>query len=263
LKRQFFLARDGARLSYLEFGNPAAQTLVALHGHFGSATTFADLASGLPDWRVISLDQRGHGWSAHVEPEAYTTDRYLEDVHLLIEQELGGISVVLLGHSLGGAIAYQFAARWPELVRALIVEDIGAEIGGDQSWLRRLPQRVSTLRRLQESLESLLGAGAFRYFGESAVELPDGWTFRFDTVGLIRSQELLNGSWWKEWLGSSCPALLMQGERSEVLSAEHAKDMADRRPNTILRRFAGCGHTIRMGDPLGYLAACKEFLEKL
>ncbi|SFU69521.1 alpha/beta fold hydrolase [Alicyclobacillus macrosporangiidus] len=165
MERHFFEA-NGVKLSYLDFGGPSTRTLVALHGHFGTATTFADLARGLPEWRVVALDQRGHGWSDHVAEEAYGRDNYVQDLQIFIEAELGGSPVVLLGHSLGGVNAYQLAARKPALVRAMIIEDIGAEIHDDQSWLKKLPSRVPTLRELQQTLENLLRPGAFSYFGD-------------------------------------------------------------------------------------------------
>jgi esterase len=262
MKRHFFEV-DGVKLSYLDFGGPSERTLVALHGHFGTATMFAQLAKGIQEWRVVALDQRGHGWSAHVGEEGYSRDKYVQDLYFLIERELGGAPVVLLGHSLGGVNAYQFAAHYPSLVRALIIEDIGTEINDDQSWLKGLPSRVPTLRELRRTLEGLLGAEAFSYFEESAVEHPDGWAFRFDTAGLIRSQEMLNGSWWTDWQASTCPVLLMQGENSRILRWEHALQMAKRRPNTTLLQFPGCGHTIRNGDPDGYLEAVSDFLKTL
>ncbi|MFD2370053.1 alpha/beta fold hydrolase [Brevibacillus sp. GCM10020057] len=83
------------------------------------------------------------------------------------------------------------------------------------------------------------------------------------SVGLIRSQEMLNGSWWADWQASTCPALLMQGEKSRILSWEHAQEMAKRRPNTSLMQFPGCGHTIRNGDPDGYNRAVRDFLKTL
>jgi pimeloyl-ACP methyl ester carboxylesterase len=52
---------DGRRLAYVDFGGDGAPIL-ALHGHFGRARMFAPLAAALaPAYRVISLEQRGHG----------------------------------------------------------------------------------------------------------------------------------------------------------------------------------------------------------
>ncbi|MGO0060381.1 alpha/beta fold hydrolase [Brevibacillus fluminis] len=259
MKRHFYQA-DGVELSYVDFGGPSERTLVALHGHFGTATMFAQLARAIQGWRLVALDQRGHGWSAHVDERAYSRETYRNDLHVLIEKELGGMPVVLLGHSLGGVNAYQFAAHYPNLVKALIIEDIGAEVADDQNWVKRLLARVPSIRELRQSLECILGAGAFSYFEESVVEYPDGWTVRFDAEGIIHSQEYLNGSWWEDWLASSCPALLMQGERSPILSWELAQRMAKKRPNTSLLQFPECGHTIRNGDPDGYFDAVNRFL---
>jgi esterase len=255
-----FFKGDGVDLSYLDFGPPSERTLIALHGHFGTASMFAQLPKALPDWRIVSLDQRGHGWSGHVPPEEYSRSKYLRDIQILIEEELGGVPVVILGHSLGGVNAYQFAAKHPNLVRALIIEDIGVEINDDQTWVTGLPVRTSTIMELRQSVERLLGEGSFSYFEESAIEYPDGWSFRFDATGFIHSQEMLNGSWWADWQASTCPSLLMQGENSPVLNWKLALEMAKRRINTTLKQFPGCGHTIRNADPKGYVDAIQNFL---
>ncbi|MDG9677084.1 alpha/beta fold hydrolase [Micromonospora sp. DH14] len=74
--RRFFTV--GSRtLSYLDFGGPGAPLLV-LHGHYNEASAFAPLAEALaPEWRVIALDQRGHGASDRAE--SYTRDDYVAE----------------------------------------------------------------------------------------------------------------------------------------------------------------------------------------
>ena len=123
--------RDGLTLSYLDAGGDG-QPLVALHAHWMEGLTFAPLAAALaPEWRVIALDQRGHGHSDHAA--TYTREDYLGDLSALFAHlRLEG--AVLLGNSLGGVNTYQFAARHPERVRAFIIEDIGAEIADDISF---------------------------------------------------------------------------------------------------------------------------------
>jgi pimeloyl-ACP methyl ester carboxylesterase len=57
--------RAGVELSWLDFGGNG-DILVALHGRSGCARNWVPLARALqPQWRVIALDQRGHGWSSH------------------------------------------------------------------------------------------------------------------------------------------------------------------------------------------------------
>src|SRR5450432_3987568 len=122
----------GLNLSYLDTGGGDG-TLIALHSHWMEGQTFAPLAAALaPAWRVIALDQRGHGYSDHAP--TYTRDDYLHDLEAFVEH-LTLSYAVLLGNSLGGVNAYQFAARHPEKVRGLIIEDIGAEVRDDLSFV--------------------------------------------------------------------------------------------------------------------------------
>ncbi|WP_350338956.1 alpha/beta hydrolase [Paenibacillus sp. UMB4589-SE434] len=63
----------------------------------------------------------------------------------LVQIELGGKHVTIVGHSLGGINAYQLAARHPELVNAVIVGDIGIKIYANLSFAKKLPMRSDTL----------------------------------------------------------------------------------------------------------------------
>src|SRR5512147_71780 len=89
----------GRRLSYLDFGGPG-RPLLALHGHFGEGRTFTHLARELGNsWRVIAVDQRGHGRSDR--PSDFSRTGYVEDAAAVLEH-LGIDGTVVLGHSLGG-----------------------------------------------------------------------------------------------------------------------------------------------------------------
>jgi len=250
-----FLDRPDARLAFLDFGGPG-RPLLALHGHFGRATIWAPLATALaPAWRVIALDQRGHGWSTTASD--YSRAAYRDDViALLAHLELD--SVVLVGHSLGGANAYQLAAYMPDRITALVVEDIGAVIHDDISFATTWPKRFPTFQALQD----FLGTEG-PYFLGSVVEYIDGWGFRFAAEGMVRSQAELNGDWWHLWSTSTCPALLLHGQQSNVLSSEQAHEMVARRPNTTLVEFPMAGHTIHDDDRDGFLRAVGEFLGRL
>ena len=123
-----FFTVGGRRLSYLDFGG-SGTPLLALHGHYNEASAFAPLAEALaPRWRVIALDQRGHGASDRAE--SYERDDYVADV-AAFRRHLGIGPVAVLGHSVGGVNAYQYAGRHADRVTALIVEDIGAVVDCD------------------------------------------------------------------------------------------------------------------------------------
>ncbi|MFF8699551.1 alpha/beta fold hydrolase [Streptomyces albidoflavus] len=248
------LTVDGRRLSYLDFGGPG-RPLIALHGHFGEARTFARLAGALaPDWRVVALDQRGHGLS-DPGPD-YSRAGYVGDAAALVAH-LGLDRPVVLGHSLGGVNAYQLAARRPELVSALVIEDIGAEVRDDLSFCLGWPRRAPTWAALAAGLGKSLP-----YLREAIREYADGWGLAFRPESMVASQNALRGDHWDDWLASDCPALLVRGERSGTLSAEHAEAMATRRGRTRLAAL-DTGHTVHDSAPGEFAGVVRAFLEGL
>ncbi|WP_455433165.1 alpha/beta fold hydrolase [Streptomyces roseolilacinus] len=244
----------GRRLSYLDFGG-AGRPLLALHGHFGEGRTFARLARELaPKWRVIAPDQRGHGRSDRAAD--FSREGYVADAAALLGR-LGLEDVVVVGHSLGGVNAYQLAARHPRLVRALVVEDIGAVVDDDLSFCLAWPERAPTRSALVEAL-----GDSAHYLTDAIREYPDGWGLAFRPEDMVASQRRLNGDHWDDWLAGDCPALLVHGTSSDVLGADHAREMADRRPGTRLVHLPA-GHTVHETVPERYAAVVREFLASL
>ncbi|WP_171170008.1 alpha/beta fold hydrolase [Streptomyces sp. I05A-00742] len=251
--REFFTA-GGRRLSYLDFGGPG-RPLVALHGHYNEAAAFAPLAEALaPRWRVIALDQRGHGESDRAP--SYGRDDYVADAEAF-HRHLGVGPVAVLGHSLGGVNAYQFAARHPDRVSKLIVEDIGAFIDLDSSFTMRLPSHA----RSREALVTALGTTA-PYLECSFRQRGQGWGFSFGIDDTLASQKALNGDHWGDWTAVSCPTLLIHGIRSDVLTADHARDMVARRGGRARLAEPAAGHVVHHDAPEQFAAAVAAFLSE-
>ncbi|KUL68529.1 MULTISPECIES: alpha/beta fold hydrolase [unclassified Streptomyces] len=248
------LTIDGRRLSYLDFGGPG-RPLLALHGHFNEGRTFARLARALfPHWRVVAPDQRGHGFSDR-GPD-FSREGYVGDAAALLAH-LGLERPVVLGHSMGGVNAYQLAARHPELVSALVIEDIGTEIDDDLSFCLSWPHRAPTRAALVEQL-----GDSARYLTDALREYADGWGLAFRAEDMVTSVGQVNGDHWDDWLATDCPALLVHGTRSDTLTEAHAKDLVARRPRTRLAQLP-TGHTVHETDPEGYAAVVAAFLDSL
>lgn len=246
---------NGLKLSYLDAGGNGS-VLIALHAHWMEGVTYAALAAALaPEWRVIALDQRGHGYSDHAP--TYTREDYLGDLEGLF-LHVGLEKAALLGNSLGGVNAYQFAARHPQRVLGLIIEDIGVEISDDLSFVRAWEGTFKT----REELEQRVGPRFLPYLQDSFRETSDGWRLAFDPQDMILSQGHVTGNHWEDWLASDCPALLVRGSDSRVSKQEHFEEMAARRPNTQLRVLKG-GHVVHMDDPEGFVEVVKDFLRAL
>jgi pimeloyl-ACP methyl ester carboxylesterase len=249
--RGFFMV-DGRRLSYLDFGGPGTP-LLALHGHYNEALAFAALAETLaPQWRVIALDQRGHGESDRAD--RYDRDDYVADV-AAFHRHLGVGPVGVLGHSLGGVNAYQYAGRHADQVTALIVEDIGAVVDSDWSFTTSLPRHAPS----RQALVSALGATA-PYLECSFRRSEDGWGFSFDIDDTVTSQKALNGDHWTDWVSVTCPTLLIRGTRSDELAADHAREMIARRAGKAHLAELPAGHVVHQDAQAQFASAVSAFL---
>jgi pimeloyl-ACP methyl ester carboxylesterase len=108
------------QLHYQIYGS--GHPLIILHGLFGSLGNWHTLSKNWGNYfQVCALDQRNHGNSPHSDEFNYNL--MAEDVkEFMLQQRLG--SAYLLGHSMGGKTAMQFALNYPASVDKLIVVDI-------------------------------------------------------------------------------------------------------------------------------------------
>ncbi|MFD9686309.1 alpha/beta fold hydrolase [Kitasatospora sp. NPDC059088] len=252
------LVIDGRRLSYLDFGG-TGRPLLALHGHLSEGAVWARLAAELgPDWRVIAPDQRGQGHSERAAD--YSREGYLADVEALLDH-LGLPTAVLLGHSLGAINSYQFAARHPERVEAIVnVEGplvLGLEGPHPLAFLLGLPYDAQS----RDALVAALGPAA-PYFADRLREDADGtWRLPFHPKDMYESEELVHGDHRADWTASDCPALLVRATGGAI-PAEQAAEAVSRRPGTVLAELAG-DHLLPVTAPDELAVTVREFLAKL
>jgi 3-oxoadipate enol-lactonase len=109
------------RLAYRTWGPAGAPPLVLLHALGEQSSDWAAVAAALaPSWRVYAPDLRGHGASDW--PGGYTIEQLATDLGAFTDA-LGLDQVALAGHSVGAPPAYLYAARHPDRVSHLILED--------------------------------------------------------------------------------------------------------------------------------------------
>ena len=246
---------DGLTHSYLDQGG-SGRALIALHAHWMEASTYAELAEALaPQWRVIALDQRGHGYSDHAP--SYARKDYLEDLRALFDHlELS--AAVMLGNSVGGVNAYQFAARYSGLVDALVIEDIGTIIDDDASFVLNWGGFYST----RAELAARVGARLTPYVSASFRETAGGWRVAFDPEDIVASQRALNGDHSPDWIASECPALVIRGAHSPVTHDVKLESMATLRPNTRVVAI-DAGHVVHVDNFAAFLAVVRQFLDAM
>jgi 3-oxoadipate enol-lactonase len=114
----------GTRLAYRVWGSPGAEPLVLLHGLGEGAGDWDQVAPAFaPRWRVYAPDLRGHGRSDW--PGDYSVELAEADVVGFLDA-LKLDRVELIGHSMGGLVAYLLAGDHPERVSRLILEEVAA-----------------------------------------------------------------------------------------------------------------------------------------
>lgn len=112
--------QSAMKLHFQAYG--AGHPLIILHGLFGSSDNWRGMSRRLANFhRVFAVDLRNHGRSPH--SDSFTYEAMSEDLRRLL-QEQSLRSVYVLGHSLGGKVAMQFATDYPAMVEKLIVVDI-------------------------------------------------------------------------------------------------------------------------------------------
>ena len=106
------------------FGPVDEIPVLALHGWLDNAASFTRLGPLLTGCRVIAIDQRGHGMTDHLNRPYHIWDGVPDVIGIL--DALGWEQAILLGHSMGAAVATLVASAYPDRIEALwLVEGLG------------------------------------------------------------------------------------------------------------------------------------------
>ncbi|QES49287.1 alpha/beta hydrolase [Streptomyces venezuelae] len=246
---EHIVIRGGVRLSCRDWGGSGGP-VVLLHGLAGHAGEWDAIARDLsPRYRVVAVDQRGHGASER-RPRDVSRAAYVAEVIAVLEQ-FGLQQPVLVGQSLGGHTAMLAAAAHPGLFRALDLVEAGpggpnrnvqAEIAG---WLDSRPRPFPS----QEVAVAFLGGGPVgEGWAAGLVERDGGWWLRFDDVMTGSLAENAQRSFWDEWSNVTCPVLAVLGQ-SGTIPPREIDEMLRRRPETVALSVPGTGHDVHLERP--------------
>jgi len=132
---------NAIQLNYLDAGVSSAEPLIMLHGGAWCWQEYLSLIPSLAQrWHTYALDLRGNGRSGWV-PGTYRLQDFVEDNAQFLRRL--NMPAILVGHSIGGVIALMLAARCPDRVKALIIED--------------LPLTLDNYRRIIDSSRDMFG----------------------------------------------------------------------------------------------------------
>lgn len=240
------------------------QAIVLIHGLFGSYENLGVIARALAgQWQVVNLDMRNHGRSGWHDTMSYAL--MAEDVKETLDH-LGLEPVVLLGHSMGGKIAMEFALRYPERVSKLILADI--------SPVQNRPRHLEILSALDgidlDSLQSRQQAdqqlalsvtetGVRQFLLKSLYKKDDQFRWRFNVKALIANYpQLLEAPPSKgPYTG---PTLFIKGAESDYLLPEHQSLIQQLFPHSKAKVIMGTGHWLHAEKPVAFAKIVTDFL---
>jgi pimeloyl-ACP methyl ester carboxylesterase len=237
-------------LAYTDNGE--GRPVVLLHGlacHLGYWLRVVPLLDSV---RIVALDFRGHGLSAHRDSYRYAD--YVDDVDSLFDR-LDLEDVTLVGHSLGGYVALLAACKSDRIGRVLAIDVKSDWTDEDATFVERAragsqrvePERDVLVERLAKSLApTSLGADELDQLAERALEETDGgWRFRWDRR--VLAPEPVDPF---AFLGRvPCPVHVIAGSESEVMPPDKARRFAEAIPSATVEVVPGAGHHPELDAP--------------
>ena len=224
-------------------------------------------------YRVLALDQRGHGDSQWAPDGDYSVEAQLRDIDGFV-RSLGLENFVLIGHSMGGRSSFIWASRNAEKLKALVIVDIGPDASRQgQNRIRRfreLPDELDTLEEFAQRVEAYTGRsreqtlGALKY---SIGQRSDGkWTWKYDK--LLRSAGYVPSGWTQEQMWEclphiTCPTLVVRGRESDIFTEATMDRMVETIPHCSTVTIPRAGHLVAGDNPADCLAAVQGFLQQV
>ena len=243
------------------------QTIVILHGLFGSKRNWSSIAKQLSDtYRVLTVDLRNHGESPWSDVHDYSS--MAEDVATLIENECSKPPIVL-GHSMGGKVAMYLSIMRPQLVAQLIVVDIppARSTGTPIDYVRAMqaiPLTTLAHRRDVEELlrETIPDERVRGFLVTNIITRPEGlaWAVNLDVIEK-NFETILD---WPDLLTTqhfSQQTLFLVGENSTFVGPEHETVIQQFFPASSRQVIKNAGHWVHVENTSAFLKAVRVFLE--
>ncbi|MBI2761394.1 MAG: alpha/beta hydrolase [Chloroflexi bacterium] len=239
--RSGYYMSQGLRIHYVCWGDPRLPPVLLIHGGRDHARNWDDVAAGLIDrFAVYAVDLRGHGDSEWSIGSQYSVPEFVVDIAAFADH-LNRDPLPVVGHSLGGGIALQYAGVFPERVsRVCAIEGLGPGISKHRPASERMQEYVQQIRdferrqprhyrtlddaiaRMREANPHLTPGMARHLTVHGARRHEDGsYTWKFDNYVRLHSPYEFNMEDAREiWNQIRQPVLFIRGDESWAADPE-------------------------------------------
>jgi pimeloyl-ACP methyl ester carboxylesterase len=277
----------GLAIHYLEWGEPAGEPIVLVHGFLDQAHSWKFFVAELiaqtlrPLW-IIAPDCRGHGDSGWVgDGGYYHFPDYVFDLDCVI-RSVGTTRFHLVGHSMGGTISFLHAGAFPERLANLVLIEGAGPLGMEfadaplrmAGWIGELHERGRNHFREYTSIEA--GANQLqqtnpRLRKEFAVDLARAgmrqndkgkWIWKFDPLHRTAAPQPFYTAQALEFFRRiECPVLIVDGHESRQNRRTDKQQRYDAIRHHRMARIARAGHMVHQDNPEELAKTVANFLE--
>ncbi len=245
------------QLFHRKFGEEGDQTIIILHGIFGTSDNWYSYARRLSQegFEVFTLDQRNHGQSPHSDNFNYLamTDDLFDFID---EHEIE--DPILLGHSMGGKVAMRFALENPQMVNKLIVVDISLKAYGPRKQHKSIIKAmksvdlalVKTRKEVEDQIANLVPELRIRQFILKNLHRKekDEFEWRINIPGIEQNlDQLFDGI--DTITKFEKPTLFVKGGASDYILLEDYDQIRYNFPNAEIITIADASHWVHVESP--------------
>src|SRR5438270_3247110 len=276
--QQHEIVLHGHRVSYRTAGDGGPVVLL-IHGITGCAAQWDKVTPLLAErYTVVAPDLLGHGQSAKPRGD-YSLGAYAVSVRDLLVA-LGHRRATVVGHSLGGGVAMQFAYEYPPFAERLVLVSSGG-LGREVHLLLRaatLPGSELVLPVISNHRLNWMGGAIAQVLGRLGLrtgpdlaEMAKGYGSLADAgarqafIHTLRAVLDMRGqrvnATDRLYLAELLPSLVIWGSRDPLIPVAHAETARQGLPGSQLEIFEGAGHFPQLHDPVRFAHTLIDFIE--
>jgi len=251
-------------------------TLFSLHGYGGSSTDWKEttLLFG-HEYQLVAIDLPGFGKSSKPRTDKFYKTEFLLQLIDDILNKLGVVDIVLVGYSMGGRFALQFANHYPDKMRALILESSSPGIKTLSEQMLRKKSDAELIAFIKNnSLKTFFTFWQNQTLFASQKNLP------LKKLEAIQKSRILSNSkrglinslsnfgqgemenLWQDLHKINIPTLLLSGNLDTKYTSLQ-NEMNKLFPNSTHKIIDGAGHNLHLEKPQVFVNLIKEFLQSL
>lgn len=269
-----FIVANGVRIHFLEWGPTEGVPILFLHGSTGNAHNWDQVAVDLAhDYRVLCLDQRGHG-DTEAPADGYRVQDFTQDLDAFV-RAANLPPFILMGLSLGSRVATYYGGMRPQNLQAIVLVDPSFDMSEavQEEFIRNVVTQPESYGSQDEVFKVLRGRASHAYRSDASIrrQIETGMRrradgrleWKYNRRAVVASLSHAREDIWFSAANIAVPTLIMRGSASPVATTASVRRMLESIQNSRLCVIERANHGIQQDNPAGFLAAVRPFLEEV